>query len=128
MIKTKTEWKVENPLTVLERRTLCFSSYCKLKVKLWWAGARERKARGFCVPFILSERNFFNICDLAQCSIVYWTDFRNICFFTYQKHYFIHDFQNICFFTYQKHYFIHFSCLLLKSSKVFCVPLSRAKD
>ena len=43
----------------------------KLKVKLQWVGARKRKKRAFFVPFILSERNFFNICVLSQC-IVYW--------------------------------------------------------
>ena len=69
-----------------ERESLCFSSYKnrKLKVKLWWVGARERKKRAFFVPFILSEGNFFNICVLSQC-IVYWIHFQNIHTFTYQK-------------------------------------------
>ena len=52
---------------------ISISSYknCKLKVKLQWVGARKRKKRAFFVPFILSERNFFNICVLSQC-ILYW--------------------------------------------------------
>ena len=82
--KQNVKWKI--PYTVSERRTLCFSS-CKnqkLKVKLWWVGARERKKRAFFVPFILSEGIFFNICVLSQC-IVYWIHFQNIHAFTYQK-------------------------------------------
>ena len=36
---------MENPITVLERWTMCFSSYknCKLKIKLWWVEAHKRK-------------------------------------------------------------------------------------
>ena len=54
-------WKWKIPHTVFERQNLCFSSYKnrKLKVKLWWLGARERKKRAFFLPFILSEVNFF---------------------------------------------------------------------
>ena len=67
-LKTKRnrKWKIH---TVLERRTLCFSSYrnCKLKVKVWWVGARERKKKASLVPFILPEGNFFIICVLSQC-------------------------------------------------------------
>ena len=58
--KNATESKTENPHAVLERRTLSFSSYKnrKLKVKLWWVGARERKKRAFFVPFTLSVFTF----------------------------------------------------------------------
>ena len=68
------------------KRTLCFSSYKnrKLKVKLWWVGARERKIRTFFVLFILSEGIFFNICVSSPC-IVYWINFQNIHTFEYQK-------------------------------------------
>ena len=78
------KWKI--PHTVLERRILSFSSYKnhKLKVKLWWAGAHERKMRAFFVLFVLSEENFFKICVLSQC-IVYWIHFWNKHTFTYQK-------------------------------------------
>ena len=78
------KWKI--PHTVLERRTLCFSSYknCKLKIKLSWVGARQRKKRPFFVPFILPEGNVFNVCVLSQC-IEYWIHFQNIHTFTYQK-------------------------------------------
>ena len=40
--KNETNRKWKTPNTVLERWTMCFSSYknCELKVKLWWVGAR----------------------------------------------------------------------------------------
>ena len=67
-------------------RTLCFSSYKnrKLKVKLWWVRARERKKRAFFVPFILSKEIFCNIYVLSHC-IVYWIHSKNTHTFTYQK-------------------------------------------
>ena len=101
--KNETESKIENP-----RGTLCFSSYKnrKLKVKLLWVGAREKKKRAFFVPFLLSEGNFFNICVLSQC-IVYWIHFQNIHTFTYQK-----TLLHTLFY------------LFLKSSKAFSVSLS----
>ena len=51
IIKTKRNRKWKIPHTGLERRTMCFSSYKnrKLKVKLWWVWARERKKRAFFV-------------------------------------------------------------------------------
>ena len=54
------ESKMGNPTHSLERWTMCFGSnkICKLKVKLWWVGAREIKKSAFFVMFILSERNF----------------------------------------------------------------------
>ena len=103
--KTESKWKI--PRKVLKKRILCFSSYKnrKLKVKLWWVGARERKKRAFFVPFILSEGNFFNICVLSQCK-VYWIHFQNIHTFTYQIT-LLHT----------------LFCLLLNSSKAFTVFL-----
>ena len=76
------KWKIL--YTLLERWTLCFSSYknCKLKVKPWRVGAQERKKRAFFVRFILFERIFLNICVLSQCT-VYWIHFRNTHTFTY---------------------------------------------
>ena len=84
--KTKRNRKWEIPPSVLERRTACFSWYKnrKLKVKLWWVEARERKKSSFFEPFILSQRNFFKICISPLC-IVYWMRFQNIQTFTYQK-------------------------------------------
>ena len=83
--KNKTECKWKTPHTVLERRTLCFSSYKnrKLKVKIWWVEGPERTKRAFFVPFTLSEENFLNI-FLSQC-IVYWIHFQYIHTSTYQK-------------------------------------------
>ena len=77
-IKTIRNRKWKTPHTVLERQTLCFSSYKNrnLEVKVWWVGARERKKRVFFVPFILSEGNFFKTCVLLQC-IVYWIHLQN---------------------------------------------------
>ena len=68
-----------------ERRTMCFSSYKdrKLKVKLWWVGACERKKTTFSVPLILSEV-FLTFVFLSHC-IVYWIHFQNIHTFTYQR-------------------------------------------
>ena len=82
--KRNQKWKI--PHTVLERRTLCFSSNKnrKLKVKLWWVGARERKKKTFFVPLILSEGYFFNVFISSQC-IVYWINFQNIHTFKYKK-------------------------------------------
>ena len=84
--KTKRNQKWKIPHTDLEGRTLRFSSYKirKLKVTLWWAGARERKKRPFFLPFTLSEGNFLNICVLPPC-IVFWIHFQNIHPFTWQK-------------------------------------------
>ena len=86
VIKTKQNRKWKTPHTVLESRTLCFSSYKnqKLNVKLWWVGARKRKKSAFFASFILSEENVFNICVLSQC-IVYWIHFQNIHTFRFQK-------------------------------------------
>ena len=55
LIKMKQNLKLKIPHTVFERWILYFSSYKnrKLKVKLWWAGAPERKKGAFFVPFIL---------------------------------------------------------------------------
>ena len=54
---------------------MCFSSYknCKLKVKLWWVGAREIKRGYFCTVYFLSGKPFFNVFHLnmpsSQCFI-----------------------------------------------------------
>ena len=64
--KRNQKWKL--PQTVLERRTLCFSSYknLKFKIKQWSVGACERKKRAFFGPLIFSEENLFNVCVLSQ--------------------------------------------------------------
>ena len=80
--------KESNVDLVLEKWTLCFSSYknCKWKVKLWWFRAYKRKKSAFFVMFYLSQCNIFSICVLSQC-IMSWVNFQNIYTFTYQKHY-----------------------------------------
>ena len=106
LVKTKRNRKWRIPRTDLERWNLRFSSYknCKLKVKLWWA--RERKKKAFFVPFILSEMNLFNICVFSQ---------RIVDRINFQNYILLHI---------KKHYSTHYSCLLLKSSKAFNVSLS----
>ena len=83
-MKRNRKWKIRH--IVFDGRILCFSWYKnrKLKVKMWWVGACERKKRAFFVPLILSEGNFLNICVLSQC-IVNWIHFPNIYAFIYQK-------------------------------------------
>ena len=58
--KWRRKWKISNMLLV--RRTLCFSSYesRRLKVKLLWIGAREKKGDIFCTVYFV-QRKFFNI-------------------------------------------------------------------
>ena len=65
--ETNRKWKI--PRTILERRASCFGWYKnrKLKVKLWWVGARERKKRAFFVPFIFSEGN---LCFITMQSVL----------------------------------------------------------
>ena len=72
LIKTKRNWIWKIPHTILERQTLCFSSYKnrELKIKLQWIGARGRKMKTFFVPFIFSEGNFLIFVFLSQ-RIVY---------------------------------------------------------
>ena len=74
--KNEPESKMENtPLTVLERPTLRFSSYKnrKLKAKLSWVGARERKKEGiFCsVYFALRKFVFYSIFSLLNILLEY---------------------------------------------------------
>ena len=105
--KNETQSKMESLThSFRETKLVLQNKNRKLRVKLWWVGARERIKRAYFAPFISFEGTFLNICVLSQC-IVYW----------------IH-FQNIHIFTYQKTYFIHFCCLLLKSSKAFSVSCS----
>ena len=58
----KRDGKGEIPDTVLERRNLCFSSNKnhKLKVKLWWVGACEKK-RALFAPILLPNGIFLTI-------------------------------------------------------------------
>ena len=85
MIKTKRNRKWKIPNTVLEKQTLCFSSYknCKLKVKLMSWSSRKKIEVIFCTAYFV-RRVFFKICVLSQC-ILYWIHFQNIQTFKYQK-------------------------------------------
>ena len=100
---------MENP-AVLERQTLCFSSYknLKLKVKLWWVGTRKRKKGSFLYRlFCPNEVFFLHLCFMSVYSVLYWIQFLKIHTFTYQKT-LLHT----------------LFCLLLKSWKAFSVSLS----
>ena len=68
-MKRNRKWKIPHP--VLEWPTLCFSSYKnrKLKVKLWWVGAHERKKMAFFYTVCFVQRNFFVV--LSQISYFY---------------------------------------------------------
>ena len=103
-MKQNRKWKI--PHTILERQTLRFSSFKnrKLKVKLWWVGAHERKYTAFFVPFMLSEGNFFKMFCLNVQRIEY----------IFRIQMLLHI---------KKYFFIHFCCLFLKSSKVFSASL-----
>ena len=103
--KRNRKWKI--PHTVLQRWTLCFSSRKnrKLKVKLWWIGARERKKRTFFVPLILCEGIFL--------WFVFYLNVKCI-EYTLRIYILLHI---------KKYYFIHLCCLFLKSSKTFSVSL-----
>ena len=68
-MKRNRNWKTTH--TLLEKRTLCFSSYKNHKLKVNCDELElEKEKTGFFVALILSEGNFFEICILSQC-IVY---------------------------------------------------------
>ena len=73
--KTGSKWKILH--TVLERPTLSFSSYTnrKLKLKLWWVGAHERKVRAFLYFFyrLFCPKEFFffqHLCFISMYSVL----------------------------------------------------------
>ena len=109
--KNETGLKMENPITVLERWTMCFSLYknCKLKIKLMsWSSQKKKRINFTKIKFILSIGHIFNIWVLFQ-FIVYLINFQNI---------YIYILQHM-----KEHYSIHFCCLFLKSLKAFSVSL-----
>ena len=57
--KNETEWKMANP-TVLEKRTLAFSSYKnrKLNVKLMSLSSRKKREAIFCTVYFI-RKDFF---------------------------------------------------------------------
>ena len=104
--KNETESKIENPTHSFRETKLGFSSYKnrKLKVKLQWVRAREKKesilSRLFCPKEIF------------------------LTFVIYLNAYYVEfTFRKYILWQIKKHYFIHFCCLFLKSSKAFSVSL-----
>ena len=71
--KNETESKMGNPTHSFRETNLVLQliENCKLKVKLWWVGTRERNSVSLCPKKILC--------------MVYWMHFQNIHTFTYQK-------------------------------------------
>ena len=70
--KNETESRMKNPTHSFKRRTLCFSSYKnrKLKVKLWWVGARKRKKRAFLYRLFCPKKFFLHLCFISMCSVL----------------------------------------------------------
>ena len=67
------DFKSKSPCFLLKKninfnKTETESKMEKLKIKLWWVGAREWKKSAFFVMLILSESKFFSICVLPQCT------------------------------------------------------------
>ena len=84
--ENKTESKMPNPHTVLEGRTLCFSSCknLKLKVKQWRVGARERiKEVIICTVYFVQRKFFQHNCFISTHSVL--NTLAEYTFFTYQK-------------------------------------------
>ena len=83
--KNETESEMQNPKHRFgERESLCFSLYrtCKLKAKLCWVGARERKKREFFVPFTLFGGVFLkNLYFISMYSVLNALKYT----FTYQR-------------------------------------------
>ena len=100
------KWKIQH--TVLEKRTLCFSS-CKnrkVKVKLWWVGAREWNKRAF----------LYRLFNLKKSVLTFMFYLYVKCIeYTFRIYILLHI---------KKLYFIHFYCLFLKFPKPFTVSLS----
>ena len=107
MIKRKWDRKCKIPRTVLERRTLSFSSYknLKLKIKFWWLGARKRKKRAIFVLFILSKGNHF------------------LTYFFISMYSVINTLSEYTYFYVSKNITSYIFCLFLKSPKAFSVFL-----
>ena len=82
-IKTKGNQKLKILHKVLERQSLCFSSYknYKLKVKLWWLELVKEK-RGHFLYRLFCPKKIFSTLILMY---MYWIHFQNINTFTYQK-------------------------------------------
>ena len=106
--KNKQELKMDNPHTVLERLTLCFSWYKNRQLKktvMKWSPQKKREGIFYTVYFV-QRKIFLNLCLLSLYVKCIEYTFR-ICILLLIK----------------KHYFIHFCSLFLKSPKAFSVSL-----
>ena len=85
--KNKQELKMENPHTVLERLTLCFSWYKNRQLKKncdEMELAKEKRGHFLYCLFCPKEIFFEFVSTLFVCK-VYWIHFQNIHTFAYQK-------------------------------------------
>ena len=69
-MKQNLKWKI--PHKVFERWILCFNSYKnrKLKVKLWWVGAPERKKRVFLYHLLCLLFIYCLLCFISMYSVL----------------------------------------------------------
>ena len=106
--KNKQELKMENPHTVLERLTLCFSWYKNRQLKktvMKWSPQKKREGIFYTVYFV-QRKIFLNLCLLSlYVKCIEYT------------------FRIYILLLIKKHYFIHFCSLFLKSPKAFSVSL-----
>ena len=111
-VEQKYELKIYNlkyklPHIVLERRTLCFSSYKNHKLKVKLSQSSRRKKEGiFCTVYFVRRKFFL--------TFVFYLNVQCI-EYTFRIYILLHI---------KNCYFIHFSCLFLKSSKAFNVSLN----
>ena len=113
-VKNQTKLRMGSSTHNFRETNLVLSSYKnpKLKVQLWWVGARERKKKDFLYCLFCPKEFFLTfvlIYSISQC-IVYW-----IHEYTFKINTLLHI---------KKHYFIQFCCLFIKSLKAFSVFLS----
>ena len=87
--KNATESKMKNPTYSFKRRTLYFNSYKnrKLKVKLWWVGARKRKKRAFLYRLFCPKKFFLHLCFISMCSVL--NTLSEYTYFPYFFHFYI---------------------------------------
>ena len=97
------------PHTVLERRTWCFSLYTnrKLKVKLWWVGARKKKWVHFLYRSFCPKEIFLTF--LFDLNVLYSV--------------FVYTFRT-CILLHVKKNYLYTFCMFLKLLKAFGISLT----
>ena len=101
--KNKTELKMENPIHSFKEMSLLFQLIRKLKLNLWWVGARKRKKRAFLYR-LFCPKGILSICVLSQCTVM-------------------NTLSEYAYFYKSKTLRVGFCCSFLKLSKAFSVSL-----